>query len=179
MSWSDEERRDALHLYTEVGTAEAARRSGIPARSIRRWANEADLAAARSLALEEGGRLLAKTHQAMRQEARVLLMEKVVDLLERMDQPHSEWKVVGNSVEKVTYDIATSGDVKNYAASINQLIDKYRLEMGEATARTEEVASGDIDRSVIQLVAELARRGEAQAPPSTMDRTLPTGPATP
>lgn len=145
-----------LMLYPEHGTAETVRQTGVPPRTVRRWVNEANLAAARSLALEEGGLLLAQTHQVMREEVKVLLLEKVVDLLERMDQEHVEYKAAGAEMHRLVHPVATSGDVKNYATSIQALIDKYRLEMGESTGRTESLTIGLIESEIQRLEPLLA-----------------------
>lgn len=155
MSWSEDDRNLALMLYPEKGTAQTARETGIPPRTIRRWVNEANLAAARSLALKEGGALLAKTHEVMREEVRVLLLEKTLDLLERFDVPHVEYKAAGAEMHRLEHPAATSGDVKNYAGAIHQLIDKYRLEMGESTGRTENVTLGLVESEIQKLEAEL------------------------
>ena len=137
MKYTDEQRAEALVLYVEHGTAEASRRTDIPRRTIRHWANHEGLAAARDLVLTEGGERLAKTYKVMRAEARVLMVEKITDLLERMDQPHVEFKVAGNEIHEVTHQIASSGDVKNYASAMKLILDSFRLEMGETTDRTD------------------------------------------
>lgn len=161
MAHTDEERQNALVLYLQLGTAGVSRETGIPPRTIRRWANEANLAAARTLVLQEGGVLLAKTHEVMREEVRVLLLEKTLDLLERIDQPHIEYKAAGSELHRLEHPIATSGDVKNYAGSITQLLEKYRLEMGESTGRTETLTLGVIEAEVQRLEAELGKRAPA------------------
>ena len=52
-----------------------------------------------------------------------------------MDAPHIEFK--GKDAISVEYPIAPAGAVQNYATSVGILIDKYRLEVGEATNRSE------------------------------------------
>lgn len=89
----------------------------------------------------------------LRGSIRRRLLEKVDNLLDRFDQPHYDYR--GKDATRVMWDSATSGDVRAYATSIGILIDKYRLEMGEATARTLVEGHDDIDRRVNQLVAEL------------------------
>ena len=177
MQYTDDQKAEALRLYGEIGAAATAHRLDIPPRTIRYWANQAHLATARTQNLESAAAMLAASHRRMREEFRLRLLEKGLDALDRMDQEHIDYR--GKEVYKVSWEVAPADAFKSYAVAAAVLIDKYRLEMGEATTRTEEVASHDIDRSVAQLVAELARRGEAPTPPGVVDRAFPAGPATP
>lgn len=138
-------RAKALETYLEHGTAEASRRTDVPKRTIRLWANEEGITAARDLALIEGGERLAKTHEVLRIQARMLMVEKIVDLLERIDEPHTEYKAVGRNLHKLKHPIATSSDVRNYVTSIKALVESYRLEMGEATGRIETTSKVDAE----------------------------------
>jgi hypothetical protein len=47
-SYADAERNEALSLYLEVGAAEASRRCGVPAGTIRQWAHRRGLTTART-----------------------------------------------------------------------------------------------------------------------------------
>lgn len=55
----------------------------------------------------------------------------------------------------------TARDAKDYMTAAAIALDKYRLEMGEATARHYVEGHDDIDRRVNQLVAELDTRSKA------------------
>lgn len=162
MAYTDEQRAEALTLYLELGTAETSRQTGIPKRTIRHWANQANLAAARNQALQDGGERLAKTHANMREELRLQLLEKAVDLLERIDEPHTEYKAAGAELHRIVYDTATSSDVKNYASSVATLVEKYRLEMGETTGRTriDSRHLSSVDEELIRTVDEWKRQLE-------------------
>ena len=93
------------------------------------------------------------------------LLERAADLLERMDEPHVEFK--GKDADQVTYPMAPAAAVQNYATSAAILIDKFRLEMGEATGRQEHWSNDYADheaRSIADTIrAELARRADAEA----------------
>ena len=97
-----------------------------------------------------------------REELRELLLDRAVELLHRLDDPHIDFR--GKDARQVTFPKPGGMDSKNYATAAAILIDKYRLEMGEATARTYHEGSDDIDRSVGQLVEELARRAPSETP---------------
>jgi hypothetical protein len=67
------------------------------------------------------------------------LITKIEDLLGRMDAPHVTFRLSkdGDPV-KIEHDTATSTDVRNYAVGVGVLMDKFRLEMGEANTVTEQ-----------------------------------------
>lgn len=134
--YTPEEKAEALVLYASDGLAHAWRTMGIPKPTIASWARRAGFphtdASAKTAAATEAAEDRAKL---LRARLRLGLLEKAVDLLERMDAPHTEFK--GKEATTVEYPIAPAAAVQNYATSVGILIDKYRLELGEATDRTE------------------------------------------
>ena len=176
MQYTDEQKAEAVSLYLEHGSAYAAEVVGCSQRSVYHWLGLQGLQPKKP---DEQRAETAARHTAKRETLRELLMDRAIDMLHRMNEPHVATIMHDGDIAEIIHQKAEAADCKSYAVAGGILIDKYRLEMGEATARTEEVASYDIDRSVAQLVAELARRGEAPTPPGVVDRTLPTGPATP
>lgn len=171
-SYSDEEKATALDLIREVGLAEAWRRMAhIPKPTLGSWAQKAGIhsdAAAKTAPAVEAAEARAKQ---LRAELRLGLLEKAVDLLQRMDAPHVEFK--GKEADEVTYPIAPSGAVQNYATSVGILIDKYRLEAGEATSRNEsrDLTHDDHEATVLRdiLQTELARRAQRSDDPPGVD----------
>lgn len=159
MAYTDQQRADALTAYINHGAAEASRRLDIPARTIRRWANDAELTAARTQKLEEAHAALAVRHGEMREELRVRLLEKALDALDRMDSVHVDYR--GKDARRVEWEVAPSGAFKDYATGAAILIDKYRLEMGEHTARAEVTNESAIDAEVRRLVDELGRQRQS------------------
>ena len=168
-TYSADEKANALILYASDGLAEAWRRTGIPKPTIASWARRAGLphtdASAKTQAATEAAEDRAKK---LRAELRLGLLEKAVDLLARMDAPHTEFK--GKDAQVVEYPIAPAGAVQNYATSVGILIDKYRLEIGEATTRSESRAltedMDDHERAALRdaIDGELARRMAARTP---------------
>ncbi len=151
--YTDTQRSEAVTLYVEHGAAEAARRTGINKRSISRWASAADVSADRDKNLTDGADRLALQSREKREQLRIDALDKAADMLARMDQPHIDYKAAGRELHKVEYETARSGDVKNYAVSFAILLDKYRLEMGEATAL---VITGDMmDQAINEMRIEL------------------------
>lgn len=142
--YTDEQRSEAVQLYQEIGTAETSRRLDIPRRTILDWASKADVIAHVEDEKQRAAR--ERRWEAKRREMRELLLDRAVDILERMDAP------------------GKPGDMRNLAIAVGVLIDKYRLELGEATARTFVEGADDIDRAVRQLVGEMESRSQAQTP---------------
>lgn len=165
-TYIEEERIAAVELVASVGLAEAWRQTKIPKPTLVSWCQKAGVERFRP----EQTRMAVEAAQAkaaeLRQQLTYLLLEKAVDLLGRMDAEHVEFK--GKDADQVTYPIAPASAVQNYATSAAILIDKYRLEMGEATGRTEStLLSGRSDheqRILGDIInAELERRAHADA----------------
>lgn len=154
-TYTPQQRTEAVDAYLEHGATEAARITGIPKRTINRWATDDGATSDKAEQTQTARDMLAQANAKRREELRALLMEKAVDLMRRMDEPHIDFK--GKDAFIVTYPKATSGDVRNYAVSVGVLIDKFRLEMGEATGRTESIdlsaAESRIDQEIERLSA--------------------------
>ena len=156
-TYTDTQKTDAVDLYIEHGAAEASRRTGINKRSISRWANAADVSADRDKNLTDAAERLTKQSTAQRAAIRVDLLDRIADVLQRMDEPHIDFR--GKDATQVEWPTATSGDVKNYAVSFGILLDKYRLEMGEAT---EVIITGDMmDKALLDWETELGQNDTA------------------
>lgn len=158
--YSDTQKREAVNLYIQHGTTKASQQSGVPKRTLLRWAKDSDVVAQARDKTDTARTELARVNAERRERIKTTLLEKIEDLLGRMDVPHVDFK--GKDAQMVTYPVATSGDVKNYAVSVAVLIDKYRLEMGEATGRTEisvSQAESVLDAEIMRLANEHANRG--------------------
>lgn len=138
MKYTDEQRQRAVDLYTEHGTAEASRQTGITGRTIIRWAKDAG-AVSRDMTKKTAAatEALQGRNEERRERVRYLLLERTEHLLEAVtgDDPNG---------------------ARNLAVAIGVLIDKYRLELGEATDRISTVTE-DIDQELMRLAAELGR----------------------
>lgn len=133
--WSDEVKARALELWQSDGMAVAHAETGVPKGTITGWVRAAGLSGEsrgvdRTRAATEAR--LAKQAEK-RVEFQTLLLDKAVDMLHRMDQPHTDFK--GRDAVEVHFDRAPSGACQQYATSAAILIDKFRLEVGEVTER--------------------------------------------
>lgn len=136
MEYTVEQKAEALTLYEEHGAAEATRRLDfeITAGTIRVWAHRAGLkrySPEKTAAATEAHRL---RQVEMREEVRELFLSKALDLLLRIDEPHIDYR--GKDADLVTFPKAPARECLAYMTAAATALDKYRLEMGEATART-------------------------------------------
>lgn len=156
-NFTPKEQARGVELFHEHGATHAADLMEVSRQTIYNWVKA-------SIDLEKTPEDVAREdlYQAtLRTSIRRRLLEKVDNILDRFDQPHYDYR--GKDSVRVTWDTATSGDIRSYATSVGILIDKYRLEMGEATTHTYHEGSDDIDRRVSQLVAEMDTRSQAPA----------------
>jgi dTDP-4-amino-4,6-dideoxygalactose transaminase len=173
-TYDDEAKAHALALYQEVGLSEAWRQTGIPKPTIASWARRAGLPHTDAAAKTQAATLAASARaDQLRAELRLKLLEKATDLLDRMDAEHVEFKNSAKEIREVVYPIAPAAAVQNYATSAAILIDKYRLEVGEATTRSESraltLSDDELDAAIreaedaLQRAAQPHDRGEAPA----------------
>lgn len=163
MPYTDIQKAEAVELYLEHGTAKAAEMTGITPRSIIRWANAAGVSQDKGKQTEQARIVLAGENAMKREQLRAGAIDKALDMLTRMDLPHTDFKVAGSQIHEVEWSTARSGDVKNYAISFAILLDKFRLEMGEATGRMETVDLVQAEATIDQEVARLAKLIDVKA----------------
>lgn len=154
-TYTPEEKAHALEIYIAHGPCRAARETGFPKPTIRKWAKAAGLVPPTEN-ITAGVRAQEARIAAKRAALKELLITKALDLAHRMDEPHIDFK--GVNVEEVTFPKAPAQACQQYATSIGILIDKFRLENGEVTGREEVVTVDAVDREIQRLERELAAR---------------------
>lgn len=163
-SYTAQQKADALQIYVTQGLAAAAKATGFNKATICSWARRGGIQGPKP----DNVRNANAWHQAKLEERRVELrgemLRKAADLLQRMDEAHIDFK--GKEAVEVEYPIAPAAAVRDYANAFGILIDKFRLEMGEVTNRTEALSITDgLDPDTKRALRErLARsvRGESQ-----------------
>lgn len=161
-TYTDAQKTSALAIYATDGLAAAVRATGIPKGTIKSWA---DRTGTRTVAPAERTAAAVEAASArraeLRDDLRTKLLEKAVDMLERIDDPHVDFR--GNTAERIELDRPSASDCQRYATAAAILLDKFRLEMGEATDRSERQMVGGRERA-LAAVAELdAKRAQKQA----------------
>jgi transposase-like protein len=176
--YTDEERESAVALVAEVGLADAWRQLGIPKPTLVLWCQKAGVERFRPEQTRMAVEAAELRAANLRVQLRTMLLEKAVDLLERMDAPHVEFK--GKDADQVEYPIAPAGAVQNYATSAAILIDKYRLEVGDPTERTEtRDLSGVLNDHELDLLRRVVQRETTEEPATeaAVVSPSPEGPA--
>lgn len=165
--YTAKERKDAVELVAQHGLAHAWRETGIPKPTLVRWCDEAGVERFHPEQTRAALTVLQDRAAMTRETLRLMLLEKAVDLMERIDEPHVEFK--GKDADAVTYPVAPASAVQNYATSVAIFIDKYRLEIGEATSRgeTNDITAryNDHENDALSeaIRNELARRANERA----------------
>lgn len=139
-NWSDEEKNEALRLLADPSATfyEVRDATGVPVGTLHRWATEAGLERSQDVTKEATQARVARTH-SRRTILQELLLDAAIDHTERA----------------LAEDKAQSAQAFQTAAAIAH--DKFRLEMGEATSRTE-TRSTDAAQQAKAKVDELAAR---------------------
>lgn len=138
------EREEALRLYAELGPAEAARQTGIPAGTVRSWAARSGATGERTeqaTAAVEAARL---TWAQRRAEIRTRAGEAAAGFLER------------------AVEAKGTRDVRNLMGGFAVAVDKAQLLDGEATERVE-VSEDERRQRVAKLRDDLAARRQGKA----------------
>ena len=143
MNYTDAQKAEAVELSVDVGATEAARQTGISKRSINTWRNQAGHTARANIKkTEAASAVLAAAAREKRLDIHELLLDNVIAGLKASDPSDAK------AFQLLSVGCATH-------------LDKYRLEMGEATGRTETVdlpsAESTIDVEVARLVEQLDR----------------------
>lgn len=161
-TYSPELRAEVIALAVEVGPAEAARRHGLNPSTVASWSSKAGMGTVAAEKTRAATLAAQARRQTKREELRRLLLDKAVDLVKRMDEPHIDFK--GKDADEVTYPKAPAQACQQYATAAGILIDKFRLELGEATAWV--VTEDAIDTAIRSLETELGERAVGEAVPA-------------
>lgn len=144
--YTDEQKTEALRIFELEGATQAAQTIGCTRNTIYVWLKEA----ARNKTTKTKEQLAeeADTDNRYQTHLRTTLRRRLLGIahsvLDRIDEPHIDFKTTKDGVVQVEYPSARSGDVKNYVTSAAILLDKYRLEMGESTDRVEQAGSLEV-----------------------------------
>lgn len=144
MAHTEQDRADALEAYIEHGTAEASRLTGVPVRTICRWAGEAGLAQAKREQTEAAREALSADIDERRVGIRDLLLQAA--------EVHAR-----RSLE------AKPREAQALATAAAIMLDKFRLEMGEHTQATRSESVGVAEAAKAKVDQLAARRRQKSA----------------
>lgn len=148
--YTADQRAEALHLYQEHGAVDASTRTGIPRRTISRWATRAGVVpqvnrekteAARAVAAEKVATVWAdfRSREATASGATAAAIRAVIRY---QLQEHPE----------------NGRNLQSLAIAYGIMIDKAELLSGQATARIEVWAESELDRDLRALIDEMEAR---------------------
>ena len=157
-TYTAEQRDEALALYAAYGTSEASRRTSIPKSTIDSWARRYRLRTVRNEKTAAATEAAQVDARAKRVRLQGLLLDQALKALTRMDEPHKDFR--GKDGREVWWEKAPPEAMRHYAMACAILIDKLRLEEGNATARTEYV---DPRQRAHEVLDELAARRQRVA----------------
>lgn len=133
MAYTDDQKANALNLWTEHGACEASRRTGIPRGTISSWAKRAQLAPPVA-----AGRTLDATERARQAWA-----------LRRAEMADELGELAAEAITMTREAIAkrSARNARDGAATVETLVRNAQLLDGHATSRTEATISDQ--RSVV------------------------------
>lgn len=133
MPYTTEQKTEAVRLYIEHGPDEAARIIGCGRMSIYRWLADTPVPDEK----REAQRLeTAIRHQLKREALREALLDAAM-------------------AGAAAIDLTDPKGFQALSIGVGTFLDKYRLEMGETTARTEHVSIGLIEAEIQKLEAQI------------------------
>jgi hypothetical protein len=133
MPYTPDQRANAVALADKHGPAEASRQTGIPRRTISSWRKPA-----------QANQKTVQARQVLadkRAHLSNILLDKALVFAEAL-QPGK--------------------DPRTNATALGIIIDKYRLEQGEVTDRTETLTQTEVDREIEVAVNEWRRQFDGQ-----------------
>ncbi len=144
-NYTDAQKAEAVDLSVEVGATEAARQTGISKRSINTWRNQAGHTARANIKKTEAAtEVLVAVAAEKRQELRGLLLDAGIH--------HVRQSIAADS----------GRDAQAWMIGAGIGVDKYRLEMGEATGRMETVDLASAESTIDLEVERLAKLHDAK-----------------
>lgn len=148
MNYTETEREMALDIYRTQGATAAAQAIGCSRQTIYDWlADSLSTDALKKEAAEE-----ALTRQAvLRVHAQNRLLFTYLRLIDRCTE---ETKIITKEGKELTLPEPSAEATQKLATAAAILIDKFRLEMGEATSRSELTDASKIDLELARTVEE-------------------------
>jgi len=145
--YADDFKAEVLAVYESDGPSEAARICGVGRDTVQRWAKTAGLSTIDRSAKRTEAALA--TMNAKRAEMRVELMDTARAVLERITTAQTVY--VGKEAVAIELPSPPARDSQSLATAFGILLDKFRLEQGEATERIEHPGSDPVDLSALSL----------------------------
>lgn len=155
-SYSWDFKAEVLAVYEVDGPAAAARTYGVSRDCVQRWARAAGLST--SAATKRATEAALSSLAARRLRIRDKLAERAEEMLDRMGEAVTVYVGSGATPIPVDMDRPGASTCKDLATTAAILIDKLRLEAGEATSRDEHTFAHVSDSELIAEAEAILRR---------------------
>lgn len=154
---SEEQKWDVIRLAQKRGTSYAADMTGLDGKKIRKLAREMGTSVtAKSAPMKPEVKEAIKEKQ---DDRRVVLKQKLLDRAHDLaDRMGATYSIVTRDGEIIEINRPPARETKDFAIALGIVVDKMRLEMGEATSKTETVQRDQVDDELQKLAMELAQK---------------------
>lgn len=146
--YTDQQRQQVLTMWPEMGTAETERLTGVPARTILRYVNDAGL--------------MTQDRQQKTADARAAAAERVTNAW--ADFRASEALAAGAAANRMRREALEASAERNASllrarvVAYGIFIDKAELLSGQATQRIQVWSESEVDRDLRAAMAEMEER---------------------
>lgn len=177
-TWPVAVQAEAMRMYVTDGPHAAARATGVPYATVASWARRRGLHMVdqNTRVPVEAIEALRARRAVIREELGLRMLAQALRLVQRMEEPHVEYVAGSGGPQPVAYPHAPAKATQAYGVAVAILLDKYRLEQGEATERSESgpipQATGhmtDEDRVALRQWLDTADLSQLAAPPQDTD----------
>jgi transposase-like protein len=155
---------EVLAVYEIDGPAATARLYKMPVRTLKSWATR--LGMHTGAETKDATEAACMAQKALRESIRAKVLRRADEMLDRMGEPMKVWVGSGATPVEVEIDKPSASVCKDLATTFGILLDKYRLEQGEATGREEvtvDGAAGARELLALHLARLAERRGTDNA----------------
>lgn len=158
--FSEEDKARARAIYEERGPTAAAEALDTSKGTIGRWAKDGGWRTVRNERTRAATEARMADRELRREELRIKLLERAHVALDRMQVPHVEF--VGRAGDRQEIDFPTAGAFRDYAAATKDLVNTFRLEIGEATSREEQVRRDKVEAEAERILSQLNVNGNGK-----------------
>lgn len=158
---SEKVKGQALKALKEHGLAEVHRETGVPKSTLLAWRNKAGIKPIGTAQTKAAAETNKATNALRREGRKEKLQDRIDELLDRMVEKQIDFK--GQMATKVEYPFPPAQDVKALAYAVAILLDKYRLECGEAPPTVSKTDDGEDPKAqMLRYVLALKANGTVE-----------------
>lgn len=155
-TYTSEQKQQALEFYREHGGREAESRTGIPRKTISKWASLAGIPSTAPQKMEAANRAKRAIDESRLHDLAADMFDDIEHLRSRLREKTVEFR--GQQAKRVEYDEPPADAIKNLVIAIATLTDKLLLLTSKATDRQEVGFAGELMKIKNMSDEELEKR---------------------